>query len=102
MKNHYYLSIIFVLAMLVSIVLRSEKVSANFNAQFPVVSLLEEGQQAAATPVPTDSQSGTASVTPIARVLPAIGSNAGLVIGASILVLIIIGGILSSRRKQNH
>jgi LPXTG-motif cell wall-anchored protein len=35
-------------------------------------------------------------------VLPPIGSNAGLVIGASVLVLIIIGGVLGARRRQNH
>lgn len=41
--------------------------------------------------------------TPPDRVLPPIGSNAGLVLGASVLVLIIIGGlVLGSRRKVKH
>jgi len=43
------------------------------------------------------------STTPPDRVLPPIGGNAGLVLGASVLVLIIIGGVvLTSRRKPKH
>jgi len=102
MKNHHLLSIIFVLAMLFSIALRSENARANFDMQFRGINLSESGQQAASTAVPTDSLSATASVTPESRLLPPIGSNAGLVIGASVLVLIIIGGVLGSRRRQNH
>ena len=103
MKNHHLLSIIFVLAMLVSIALRSENASANLQHAISRGSVyLVSSQQAASTAVPTDSQSGTASVTPESRLLPPIGSNAGLVIGASVLVLIIIGGVLGSRRRQNH
>jgi hypothetical protein len=41
--------------------------------------------------------------TPEKRELPPVGSNAGLVLGASVLVLIIIGGVMfSSRRRQKH
>ena len=37
------------------------------------------------------------------RILPAVGGNAGLVIGASVLVLIIIGGVvLTARRRAKH
>ena len=43
------------------------------------------------------------TVTPTERVLPPIGGNAGLVLGASVLVLIIIGGVvLTSRKKAKH
>ncbi len=102
MKNLHLLSIVFSLAMLASIALWSENASANFDKQFQGISLSESGLQAASTPIPTDSQSATASVTPESRLLPPIGSNAGLVIGASVLVLIIIGGVLGSRRRRNH
>jgi len=44
-----------------------------------------------------------ATVTPTERVLPHVGGNAGLVLGASVLVLIIIGGVvLTSRKKAKH
>ena len=37
------------------------------------------------------------------RTLPPIGANAGLVLGASVLVLIIIGGVVfTSRRRLKH
>ena len=58
--------------------------------------------QGLSTPVPTDDLTISVVETPEARVLPAVGSNAGLVIGASVLVLIIIGGVLGARRRQNH
>ena len=77
MKKHRLISIVFVLTMLASIALWSENASANFDLQFTGSSLSESGQQAASTPIPTDSQSATPSVTPESRVLPPIGSNAG-------------------------
>ncbi len=55
---------------------------------------------AAPTPTPTASSSPTETVPP--RVLPNVGTNAVLVIGASILVLIIIGGVVFSSRKGKH
>ena len=49
----------------------------------------------------TPSFMDTETVTP--RVLPAVGGNAGLVCGAIVLVLIIIGGVMfSSRKKIKH
>ncbi len=67
---------------------------------------LESGQarqqSAAQTPNPTQPPVILDGPTPEARLLPAVGSNAGLVLGASLLVMIIIGGVvLSSRRKRN-
>jgi hypothetical protein len=53
------------------------------------------------TPIPTVSPTLLVTDTPAPRVLPPVGDNAGVVCGASILVLIIIGGVvLSSRRKK--
>ena len=61
------------------------------------------GQLAAQTPIATVSPSIIEAETPEPRVLPPVGGNAGLVFGASVLVLIIIGGVVfSSRRKPKH
>lgn len=53
------------------------------------------------TPMPTESEP-VVSIDPADRTLPPVGSNSGLVIGASVLVLIIIGGVLGSRRRLKH
>ena len=59
--------------------------------------------QAAQTPSPTVPASILVEETPEPRILPPVGNNAGLVLGASVLVLIIIGGVVfSSRRKPKH
>jgi hypothetical protein len=59
-------------------------------------------QQVVQAPAPSDVSPVTATETPEDRVLPPVGSNAGLVIGASVLVLIIIGGVLGTRRRAKH
>ncbi|OGO11958.1 MAG: hypothetical protein A2Y53_01520 [Chloroflexi bacterium RBG_16_47_49] len=70
--------------------------------------IYEEGQLAseqlaAQTPSPTVSPAIPVTETPESRVLPPVGDNAGLVLGASVLVLIVIGGVvISSRRKPKH
>lgn len=59
-----------------------------------------------ATPIPLPTVTPVilaGTTTPPDRILPPIGGNAGLVLGASVLVLIIIGGVvLTSRRKAKH
>jgi hypothetical protein len=70
---------------------------------FPVGLQRMSGQEAAQTPVPTQAEIPEVTETPEERILPAVGGNAGLVFGASVLVLIIIGGVmLFSRRKSKH
>ena len=60
-------------------------------------------QEAAQTPVPIQSEIPDVTETPEERILPPVGGNAGLVLGASVLVLIIIGGVmLFSRKKSKH
>lgn len=59
-------------------------------------------QQLVTTSMPTDLPTEEGSETPESRELPPVGHDAGLVIGASVLVLIIIGGVLGARRRQNH
>jgi hypothetical protein len=102
MKNHLFVLLIFVLAGVVILGLHSENASAHFNEQFQGIRKSASGQQSVETPIPTVTTSVAVIETPESRVLPPVGRNAGLVIGASVLVLIIIGGVLSSRWKQNH
>ncbi len=74
----------------------------------PSVTILPNGARESSLPeyVAAPTPSLTASSTPIEtippRTLPEVGKNAILVIGASILVLIIIGGVIFSSRKGKH
>ena len=102
MKNHLFFLLIFVLVGVAILGSRSETARANFSEQLQGVRPVARGQKAVETPVPTITPSVAAIETPESRVLPPVGRNAGLVIGASVLVLIIIGGVLGSRRRQNH
>lgn len=66
-------------------------------------SALGDSQQASATLIPTlPAVYLNGEPIPETRVLPPVGSNAGMVLGAIILVLIIIGGVLSARLKPKH
>ena len=70
---------------------------------FPVGLQRMSGQEAAQTPVPTQTEIHDVTETPEERILPPVGGNAGLVIGASVLVLIILGGVMFfSRKKSKH
>ena len=100
MKNKFLFGLIFVLVGLTICGVNTNNASAYLTEQ--VDGQLTRHQQAALTPIPTSSPSIIGEKTPESRVLPPIGSNAGLVIGASVLVLIIIGGVLGARRRQNH
>jgi hypothetical protein len=60
-------------------------------------------QLATQSPIQTAAPTSQNSETPESREMPPIGNNALLVFGASVLVLIIIGGVLiSSRLKSKH
>jgi hypothetical protein len=64
---------------------------------------LREAEQAAEnTPIPTTLPVTEIEPTPEARVMPPVWSNAGLVLGASVLVLIIVGGVLGARQRKKH
>ena len=102
MKNHLLFFQILVLVGVLILGFRSENANAKPGVQFLDISRLASDQQVIDTPIPMNVPSAAAVGTPESRVLPPVGSNAGLVIGASVLVLIIIGGVLSSRRRQNH
>jgi hypothetical protein len=102
MKNHLLYFLILVLAGVFILGVNSQYVNAKSSGKYLDISQLATNLQAVETPVPTIIPSATAIGTPASRVLPPVGKNAGLVIGASVIVLIIIGGVLGSRRRQNH
>ena len=102
MKNNLLFGMIIILAVLVILGASSQKASAYFREQEQGIRQFAGDQQEAPTPIPTILPSIEAVATPESRVLPPVGSNAGLVIGASVLVLIIIGGVLSAQRKPKH
>jgi hypothetical protein len=76
--------------------------SAHPVDKYRIVFLSMGDQQVVETPAPTSDSSTAFIETPEARQLPPVGSNAVLVIGASVIVLIIIGGVLGTRRKLKH
>jgi len=100
MKNNFLFGLIIILAGLTICGVSIQNASAHLPEQG--IRQFTSNQEVALTPIPTVSPSIVVEATPESRVLPPVGSNAGLVIGASVLVLIIIGGVLSARRRQNH
>jgi hypothetical protein len=103
MKNLLYYWLIFVLVGVVFLGMPTQDARANLRESNQGMSQSVRSQQAVQTPIPWVSPTMAVIETPESRVLPPVGSNAGLVIGASVLVLIIIiGGVLNYRRRQNH
>jgi hypothetical protein len=103
MKNRrsFWLRVLLVGLFLLGI--RTQGASAAYREQIPMDRRTVSVLLAAQTPVPTLSPTSRVTETPETRILPPVGNNAGLVLGASVLVLIIIGGVmLSSRRKPKH
>jgi hypothetical protein len=101
MKNHLFW-MLFVLAGLIIIGGPTASASAHLYLGAHQIERSASIQQADQTPIPTVSPSLAAIDTPESREMPPVGSNAGLVIGASVLVLIIIGGVLGTRRREKH
>ena len=91
------------LAILFGFVSSYQTVSADSSTHGEYRGILVQIQQADPTQQPTSpSSNGAGSPTPTPRVLPSVGKDAGLVIGASVLVLIIIGGVLGARLRRKH
>ncbi len=96
----FWLMVVLVGLLLVGISTRGVK-AANYK-QFQVEMKIIK-QEAAQTPSPTQPGTTEATETPEERILPPVGGNASLVIGASVLVLIIIGGVMIfSWRRSKH
>ena len=94
--------LLFIIAGVVCIGLNSNSASAHIPSpeRYSIQNALH--LQVDQTPLPTVEASLVAVETPNSQALPPLGRNAGLVIGASILVLIIIGGVLGSQRRAKH
>jgi drug/metabolite transporter (DMT)-like permease len=101
MKNHLFW-LFFILAGVIFLTTPVNSSSANGLSKENAMIFSASLYQADQTPTPTVLVSQVPLDTPESRELPPVGRNAGLVIGASVLVLIIIGGVLGSRRKEKH
>ena len=102
MKNHRFLWLFLILAGVIIYGGGFHFARAQPLDKHPKTILSARDQQAAQTPSPSEVSPVAAGETPEDRVLPPVGSNTGLVIGASVLVLIIIGGVLGARRRLKH
>jgi hypothetical protein len=91
-----------IIVLLVPLLVSSKSASARIIEQDGETRLLAGNLQVEQTPVPEVAASQPVVDAQDSRELPPVGSNSGLVIGASVLVLIIIGGVLGSRRRQKH
>ena len=103
MKNR---RLFWLMALLVGLILLGTRVQ-NARAFDPEQSQVDwhrvSNQETTQTPVAYTSPTSAVTKTPEARTLPPVGGNAILVLGASVLVMIIIGGVmLSSRRRSKH
>ncbi len=101
MKNHL-VWIFFVLAGLLVVTGSSKRASAHIPSHNQARIQSAGSLQVEQSPVPTESASQEAIDASESREMPPVGHNAGLVIGASVLVLIIISGVLGSRRREKH
>ena len=103
MKKHLIIGLISFLIGLIIFGTGTQRLRANFMADNQAVLFPALDQLAAPTPLPTAAPIYISGYpTPETRVLPPVGGNAGLVIAASVLVLIIIGGVLSARFRSKH
>jgi hypothetical protein len=98
----YLFWILLAVAGVVSIGMTSNIASAHIPSHESYAIYNAGNLQADQTPIPTVSPSLVAVDNPESRTLPPVGRNAGLVIGASVLVLIIIGAVLGIRRREKH
>ncbi len=102
MKKLIIPGIIFALFGLMVLSVGGSTAEAKKEAHLPEAASREYHLLAAATPLPTSVPIPIGSTTPEPRVLPPVGRNAGLVIGAGVLVLIILFGVLGSRLRTKH
>jgi hypothetical protein len=93
----------FLISLVGLLILGASSQIANANDKNPYQGSKPRDELAAAnTPPPTVQPVSEVSLTPEIRVLPPVGSNAGLVLGASLLVLIIVGGVLGIQLRKKH
>jgi hypothetical protein len=103
MKNRMFILLMVLMVGLFLLGTRAHKALAFAQKQSQVHNFLMSGFVITQTPVADAYPINTVTETPEERKLPAVGSNAILVLGASILVLIVIWGVMfSSRRRSKH
>ena len=103
MKNHRLLWLMSVLMFLMLTLVFTHAAKAAFQEQPHLFIDTRSGAEATQTPIAQYPASPTDRETPIERILPPVGDNAAMVLGASLLVLIILGGVMFiSGRKQKH
>jgi len=101
MTKNRFAGLIIVIVGLFFLGIGSQHASADINAQNQGKDPWRE-QLASSTNLPTPLAVSEVAPTPEVRVLPPVWSNAGLVLGASVLVLIIVGGVLGARLREKH
>jgi hypothetical protein len=103
MKNRRLFWLIVLLVGLILLGIWAQNARALDQEQSQVDRHLVSAKETTQTPVASISPTTEETETPEDRTLPPVGSNAILVLGASVLVMIIIGGVmLSSRRRSKH
>ena len=103
MKNRRLFWLKVLLVGLILLAIRVQNAMAFDKEQSQVEMHRISAQETTQTPVAYMSPTSAETETPEDRTLPPVGGNAILVLGASVLVMIIIGGVmLSSRRRIKH
>ena len=103
MKNRRLFWLMALLVGLILLVPRAHNARAFDQEQSQVDWHRMSAQETTQTPIAYMSSTSAVTETPEDRTLPPVGGNAILVLGASVLVMIIIGGVmLSSRRRAKH
>jgi hypothetical protein len=103
LKNHRYLWLMSLLGFIMFFLVFTHSAWAAYEEQQRLFIDTSRGTELTQTPIPQQSTNPELSETPSDRILPPVGDNAAMVLGASLLVLIIIGGVMfSSQRKQKH
>ena len=103
MKNRRLIWLIVLLVGVILLGIQTQNARAFYSEQSQVDRHMVSAQGTTQTPVAYMSPTSAVTETPEDRTLPPVGGNAILVLGASVLVMIIIGGVmLSSRRRSKH
>jgi len=103
MKNRRLIWLMVLLVGLILLGIQAQSAMAFDPEQSQLERYMVSDQVTTQTPVAYTSPTSAVTETPEDRTLPPVGGNAILVLGASVLVMIIIGGVmLSSRRRSKH